>query len=363
VCGLLFVLVLAGCRTPAATRAASAESPVDDASLETTRASAADDVSLDTAQAEAVLEILSLYVGGQEPGENHWKKLRDTVGYQQLRRRELSMNREFSDEAFERFLQDPAMAEQLKPLRAALSDQQRAGITRPLELARAYLPEGTPIRATIFPVIKPMSNSFVFEGDKIFLYIDPERSAAQVQNILAHELHHIGLSAACAIDRDPDDKENLAHQFASGFGEGFAVLAAAGGAEHHPHSTSPTSDRERWDRDLARRDEDLKTVERFLMDLAEGKITTAEEAMKVAAPFWGEQGAWYTVGWSIAAKIEQELGRGRLVANLCDPASLFEDYNRVADPSSARFSTALIDKLRGPTADAADATERAAERH
>jgi hypothetical protein len=35
------------------------------------------------------------------------------------------------------------------------------------------------------------------------------------------------------------------------FGEGFAVLAAAGGPAVHPHATGTAEDRARWDEDVA----------------------------------------------------------------------------------------------------------------
>ena len=54
------------------------------------------------------------------------------------------------------------------------------------------------IHAKVFPVIKPITNSFVFEtttDPAIFLYLDPEESAAKFENTVAHELHHIGYAS------------------------------------------------------------------------------------------------------------------------------------------------------------------------
>jgi hypothetical protein len=47
------------------------------------------------------------------------------------------------------------------------------------------------------------------------------------------------------------------------FGEGFAVLAAAGGPDVHPHAVSSPDERARWDKDMLNFNEDLKKVETF----------------------------------------------------------------------------------------------------
>ena len=55
------------------------------------------------------------------------------------------------------------------------------------------------------------------------------------------------------------------------FGEGIAMLAAAGGPDVHPHAVSKAADRERWDRDAARFPEDLRKLEAFFRDLLAGR--------------------------------------------------------------------------------------------
>src|SRR5690349_5439724 len=82
------------------------------------------DLFLDAAEANAALEIISVYASGRQPEGAAWKRLHDTVGYQQLHRREASMNREFSDEAFKTFLQDPATVSKEKRLRATVAAWQ-----------------------------------------------------------------------------------------------------------------------------------------------------------------------------------------------------------------------------------------------
>ena len=47
------------------------------------------------------------------------------------------------------------------------------------------------------------------------------------------------------------------------FGEGFAMLAAAGGPDVHPHAVSSPEERARWDKDMLNFNDDLKKVECF----------------------------------------------------------------------------------------------------
>jgi hypothetical protein len=81
-----------------------------------------------------------------------------------------------------------------------------------------------------------IGNSFVFDtanDPAIFLYLDPEESAAKFENTVAHELHHIGYSSinALAEDKQKNVAPNAkpAVEWMGAFSEGFAMLAAAGG--------------------------------------------------------------------------------------------------------------------------------------
>jgi hypothetical protein len=74
----------------------------------------------------------------------------------------------------------------------------------------------------------------VFEVDidpAIMLYLDPARTAAQLENTIAHELHHVGYAAACRAPTDSaaDPALSAALGWLGAFGEGVAMLAAAGG--------------------------------------------------------------------------------------------------------------------------------------
>jgi hypothetical protein len=83
----------------------------------------------------------------------------------------------------------------------------------------------------VYPLIKPKTNSFVFRtshGMAIFLYLDPAVTGPKFENTVVHELHHIGYAAACPAASDATTPAATARLYLGGFGEGLAVLAAAG---------------------------------------------------------------------------------------------------------------------------------------
>jgi hypothetical protein len=108
------------------------------------------------------------------------------------------------------------------------------------------------------------------------------------------------------------------------------MLAAAGGPDIHPHAVSAQKNRARWDRDVTKFDSDLRQVEEFFLDVLAGRVADDQIGERVA-PFYGEQGAWYTVGWKMAVLIEKTFGRRRLINTMCDPRKLFVTYNRAAE--------------------------------
>lgn len=185
-------------------------------------------------------------------------------------------------------------------------------------------------------MIKPRPNSFVFDlrtdPAAIFLFLDPEVSRGKLENTLAHELHHVGYATACHEPPDAALPERLrmAVRWMGAFGEGIAMLAAAGGPDVHPHAVSGAEGRARWDRDLADHGSDMQRLESFFLDVLEGRLAEPDAVRNAAVAFFGEQGPWYTVGWTMAATIETAHGRDRLVEILCEPGQLLRAYNEAA---------------------------------
>lgn len=306
------------------------------------------DVTIVADEAEAVLAILDRISRGAGTTDMHWVGLLSSEGYVRLKKRELAMGRSFEDTTFRSFVLSDATVARGPALRETLDKWTRVDPTAAAARAQAYLPAGTPIRARIYPVIKPRANSFVFETDTdpaIFLYLDPKVSDAQFENTLAHELHHIGYASACR------EKRQGVRAYMGTFAEGRAVLAAAGAADVHPHATSPAAERAVWERDYAKVAEDMHRLEAYFVAIMDGKLSE-EEADRQWLQFVSTddvpQGAFYTVGYLMAKTIEEQLDRERLVASLCDPVQFVFDYNdavRLSGEQLPAWSDDFVRKL------------------
>ncbi|HWB41148.1 MAG TPA: DUF5700 domain-containing putative Zn-dependent protease [Gemmatimonadales bacterium] len=315
------------------------------------------DLVIVTDEAEAALEILERRGAGRPVEEETWRRLFATEGYRRLQAREAAMGRAFDDSSFRQFLLSDTLPARASALRAALQAWRRADLGAARANALAYLPDGARIRARIYLLIKPKTNSFVFEPDTdpaIMLYLDPTRTRAQLENTIAHELHHIGYAGVCSRpDSSADPAVTEARGWLGAFGEGVAMLAAAGGPGAHPHAVSPVEDRERWDRDLANSAADLARVEAFLLDILDRRVTDADSIGRAGMAFFGVQGPWYTVGWLMASTVERDAGRRALVETLCDPVRLLRRYDSAArarppgEPALPLWSETLLARLGG----------------
>ena len=288
-------------------------------------------------EAEAVIAILEKRSRGLEPTDE-WQQLRESEGYVRLKRRQESFGAEDFDERFRAYLSSDEALERLDELREALARWRSIDVSGAGARAHAYLPTGSRIRATIYPVIKRTPNSFVFELDTdpaIFMYVNPERSSTQLENTLAHELHHVG-SAACP---EPDGVDSLSPgaqqvvSWLSAFAEGMAMLAAAGGPDVHPHATSPPEAWAIWERDVGEFATDLRQIESFFRGVLAGEQPAEEQRAKLFSFISTDeipQGGFCTVGWTMAALVERVRGREVVVRAVCDLRVLLTAYNEVA---------------------------------
>jgi hypothetical protein len=308
------------------------------------------EVRIDVGQPVAVLAIAEAAAAGREVSEEAWERLFRSAGYIRLKGREAGMGRLFTDDDFRAFVLHPDLAASMPELRRALATWDALDIAPAATMALAYLPPGTPLRATIYPSIHPRRNSFVHDltsDPAIFMALEPGETREKLLNTLAHELHHIGFEAACP-DR-PRSPEAV--RWLGAFGEGWAMLAAAGGPDTHPHVVSPPAERERWDRDMARAGDDLRRLETFFLDVLDGRLA-GPAIQDTAMTFFGVQGPWYTVGWMMAATVERAFGREALVAGICDPIRLLAQYQQAAqaevaggDAGAALWSDMLLRRM------------------
>src|SRR5262249_21595023 len=267
---------------------------------------------LDTSEADAVLAILESPAAGKQVTDSDWQRLFTSEPYLRLKKREASMHRDFTDADFRRFVLSDDLARRGPALRHTLDNWKKADLHTAAEHILPYLPAEARVKASVYPVIKPRTNSFVFEADTnpaIFLYVDRDQSPSEFMNIVAHESHHIGFSDA---NKQYDEKikalpENpgKAAEWMGAFGEGLAVLAAAGSVDVHPMHDFNDDQRIRWDQDMKFVDQQVAQVNQFFLDVINGGFAKPEVADHVAFTFFGYRGPWYTIGYKMGALVEK----------------------------------------------------------
>lgn len=297
---------------------------------------------LDTSEADAVLAILHKRAASQPVTNDDWQKLFASEPYVRLKKREASMHRDFTDDDFKAFVTSEDLAKNAPALQRTLDAWKKADLTATAGRILPYLPANAHVRASVYPVIKPKTNSFVFETDTnpaIFLYVDPKERQSAFENIVAHESHHIGFS-----DTSKEYEERLkslpenphkAAEWMGAFGEGLAVLAAAGSADVHPMKDFDNDQRVRWDEDFKFVDQQLIELNQFFLDIIHGGFTKPEIADHVAFTFFGYRGPWYTVGYLMGRTVEKRFGRAVLIECMADPRQLLAKYNEAAAEQNA----------------------------
>ncbi|HLW43850.1 MAG TPA: DUF5700 domain-containing putative Zn-dependent protease [Candidatus Acidoferrales bacterium] len=295
------------------------------------------ELALDSSEADASVAILQKEAAGAAVEQSDWQALFASEPYQRLKAREASVNASFTDDSFKTFLSGKEMIAQAQDLERVLQTWKRVNFTKLGERVLTYLPTGAEIHAKVYPEIKPYKNSFVW-GDAgqraIFLYLNTSMNQAQFENKVAHECHHIGLdsldSEQNAVLEGLSEAQKKAVRWLGGFGEGEAMLAAAGSPTVHPHAEDDQATRARWDHDMGQFNENLAAVQQFLLDILSGKLTEERDIMERAQPFYGVQGAWYTVGYKMASMVEITDGRQALLGAMIDPRKLLVLYNQAA---------------------------------
>jgi hypothetical protein len=306
-------------------------------------------LTLDTSEADQVLAILALRGQAKPIPDSEWQKLFATAPYQRLKQREKAIGeqfhdstRSFTDDDFKRFVLSDDLLARAAALSSTLDRWKKADLRQDASRVLSYLPADAFLHAKVYPVIKPGRNSFVWQlstDPTIFLYLDPEVSREKFENTVAHELHHIGLGSVGPIyDREIAALTGPAHTAANwmgAFGEGMAMLAAAGGPDVDPHAASSPKDRARWEHDMGQFNDDLRSVDQFFLDILNGKFPNNDAIEEKAGSFFGIQGPWYTVGYKMCVMVEKRYGRQALISTMLDPRCLLVLYNRAAVEQNA----------------------------
>ena len=307
-------------------------------------------VRIDSTEATAALAIVAKLRQNQGVTAADWNALFATDGYQRLKKREAQFKHPFSDDDFKAFISSPKLVAGYQALADTLARWTSADITQLAQRSFAYLPAGSKLHATVYPLIKPRTNSFVYELDTdpaIMLYLDPTITKGQFGNTVSHELYHVGDAQNCPPAPIAAQEKKLASpqkdvlEWLSAFGEGSAVLAAAGGPDVHPHAEDPPADRAVWDKALSSYDADFQTLQQFFGDIVDGKLSGDAIATKGYTFFGDVQGPWYTVGYKMNVTIERTFGRSKLIEAICDKREYLATYNAAAAQSNAAGNPAL----------------------
>jgi hypothetical protein len=300
-------------------------------------------VSVDTDQADAVMRILEARADGEPVPEEAWQAILASEGYRRVMEREaaidsqLGIDRGYTDDAFRQWIESDTTLTDLADRGPALAIWHRVDGEAAGKRALAYLPDTAVLRATIYPIIRKQNNSFVWDltGDPaIFMYVEPGATREEVEDTLTHELHHVGLAASCPRASDPDQEtRQLLDRWLTGFGEGLAVLAAAGSPDNPTHASADQEVRADWKEGMQRLEPDMRRLESFFLDVAAGHVQGPEMERRgmafISAPD-APTGAFYTVGWHMAATVERLQGRDALLDLVCDPVGLIRLYNQAA---------------------------------
>lgn len=284
---------------------------------------------------KAVLAILHKEEAHEQVADADWQKLFETEGYKRLKDREAGMRRPFTDDSFKTFVSSPDLVAKASGLEKALASWGRIEVVAMGSKCLKYLPKEAVIKASVFPLIKPITNSFVWGSQKdpaIMLYLDPAESAQAFAVTVTHEFHHIGYASCCPSKKfeswakTQSGARQKAWMWVGAFGEGYAVLAAAGNREVDPMATFNQQVKDAWNYGMEHLAEDMDKLSAFFMDTISGKIP-AEMVQSHASKFYDVQGPWYTVGYVQATTIERIFGHAKLMDCYRDPRLLMPTYN------------------------------------
>ncbi|MBV9102466.1 MAG: hypothetical protein JO060_02685, partial [Candidatus Eremiobacteraeota bacterium] len=238
-------------------------------------------VNVDDSEARAALYILHKLQRHAVPTDRDWAQLFGTSGYKRLKAREAEFKRPFTDDDFKKFVAGPSLVAKASVLKTTLDAWTSADRSQIEARARAYLPDGAVLHATIYPLIKPKTNSFVYQLDTdpaVMLYVNPAVSADQFSNTVSHELLHVGDAENCPPPDVATSEKNFTVrqkaflEWLSAFGEGWAVLAAAGGPNVHPHWEDSAADRAVWDAAMSRFATDFADLQTFFSQISDGSL-------------------------------------------------------------------------------------------
>ena len=272
-------------------------------------------VHLMTDEAEAVLGILAKRNNQLPLTEADWSRLLTSEGYVRLKAREASMKRSFEDEAFKSFVLSPELGPQTATLetdarpmvkgRHGSAREKRSDATFPNVLVSG--PRSTPssnLRLTVSSSTSQATlRSFCISIPRSMRTSFATRSLMSCTTSASVAVVH-PRTIADEIARLPQETQT-ALTWIGAFGEGFAMLAAAGSPDSSSSWREPCRGAEQRGIEVSRMRAPIDSkLEGFFQSVLQKQLT-GDQVREAGFQFFGVQGPWYTVGWQMAVTIER----------------------------------------------------------
>ncbi len=219
------------------------------------------------------------------------------------------------------------------------------------------LPTGASIDSTAYFLAETHTDAYAFKRDVVISFWPlklaggrPVCTGMPVENVLKHELHHIGLASVLpepySSDRTPSTPGELALALVGAVsGEGSATMFFT------PYD-APMADPKRWEKTVQDLPMHYRDLENGLCDLIGGRLEVSEGMKTLPARFLGAyEGrhlpAIYILGVDMCRRIAAERGEEGLVELLRSPARFLQAYSEIAARGdNYRFSADVIQAIQ-----------------
>jgi hypothetical protein len=191
----------------------------------------------------------------------------------------------------------------------------------------SFLPKDCPdISTTIYFTTAIMASGFQ-SGNSIVIY----GANADKDNLLIHELYHQGFDKCKPRRIESSSKDSMIYQIYNDIqNEGMATYVGYKALKEFPHCRT---DMLKDDYKLFENHEELNALLSTMNDLFKKALTLGEKELKDSLWQVGSTDrAYYVVGCSMAATIDEKLGRDALVETISKgPQSFLRTYNSLVD--------------------------------
>lgn len=276
--------------------------------------------------------------------DNDWDNLFASESYKILVERNKMLKINLTDTDFKDCVMKLLSEENLQRYKNVLQTVKSIDLQACAGRALKYLPVNATIFTTVHLVVLPQPNYFIYctkTTSAVFISLSVGLPLDDIENILVHELHHIGF-LSIELQNNYYSGFATSHMYAlrllGYFREGIALLAAAGSAHNHPIPSSNPDLRLLWDNSINDSINAHKKIEDIFNEIFKGNITHEELDAK-SLSFCHILGPWYTLGWLMAVTVECQFGINKLNECMQDLRLLLLYYNYAVELNSVHFNS------------------------